>query len=140
MTIVPRNTFSIGEKATIMRGISETDIAAFATLTGDVNPVHVDEDYAKTTRFGGRIAHGMLTAGFISAVLGTQLPGPGGIYLNQTLKFTAPVKAGDTITASAEVVAYREDKRIVTLKTDCTNQRGELVLTGEAVIMMEKAG
>jgi 3-hydroxybutyryl-CoA dehydratase len=123
-----------------MRGISETDIAAFATLTGDVNPVHVDEDYAKTTRFGGRIAHGMLTAGFISAVLGTQLPGPGGIYLNQTLKFTAPVKAGDTITASAEVVAYREDKRIVTLKTDCTNQRGELVLTGEAVIMMEKAG
>ena len=108
-------------------------------MTGDKNPVHLDDAYARTTRFGGRIAHGMLTAGLISAVLGTKLPGPGAIYLNQTLKFTAPVRIGDTITATAEVTAYREDKRIVTLKTDCTNQRGELVLTGEAVLLMEKA-
>ena len=137
--IVPRNAFTVGEKASLSKTMSESDVETFARLTGDVNPVHVDEAYAKTTRFGGRIAHGMLTAGLISAVLGTRLPGPGGIYLNQTLKFTAPVRMGDTITATAEVTAYREDKRIVTLKTDCTNQRGELVLTGEAVIMMEKA-
>jgi acyl dehydratase len=140
MSIVPRNAFTIGESASLSRTVSDSDIADFARLTGDYNPVHVDEAYAKTTRFGGRIAHGMLSAGLISAVLGTKLPGPGGIYLNQTLKFTAPVRIGDTITATTEVTAYREDKRIVTLKTDCTNQRGELVLTGEAVIMMEKAG
>jgi 3-hydroxybutyryl-CoA dehydratase len=136
--ITPRNSFTIGEKASLSRTVSESDIADFARISGDVNPVHVDEAYAHTTRFGGRIAHGMLTAGFISAVLGTRLPGPGGIYLSQALKFTAPVRAGDTITASAEVVAYREDKRIVTLKTECTNQRGEIVVAGEAVIMMEK--
>jgi 3-hydroxybutyryl-CoA dehydratase len=138
-TVAPRNTFTIGEKAALSHTVGESDVADFARLSGDHNPVHLDDDYARTTRFGGRIAHGMLTAGFISAVLGTKLPGPGGIYLNQTLKFTAPVRIGDTITVTAEVTAYREDKRIVTLKTDCMNQRGELVLTGEAVLLMEKA-
>jgi 3-hydroxybutyryl-CoA dehydratase len=137
--IAPRSSFTIGEKDSLSHTISSADVADFARLTGDVNPVHLDDAYAKTTRFGGRIAHGMLTAGLISAVLGTKLPGPGGIYLNQTLKFTLPVRIGDSITATAEVIAYREDKRIVTLKTDCTNQRGELVLTGEAVLLMEKA-
>ena len=137
--IQPRNTFTIGEKASLSQTVSASDVAEFARISGDHNPVHLDDDYARTTRFGGRIAHGMLTAGFISAVLGTKLPGPGGIYLNQTLKFTAPVRIGDTITATAEITAYREDKRIVTLKTDCVNQSGELVLSGEAVLLMEKA-
>ncbi len=137
--IRPRNTFTIGEKASLSHTVSASDVAEFARISGDHNPVHLDDEYARTTRFGGRIAHGMLTAGFISAVLGTKLPGPGGIYLNQTLKFTAPVRIGDTITATAEVTAYRDDKRIVTLKTDCINQRGELVLSGEAVLLMEKA-
>lgn len=137
--ITPRNTFTIGEKASLSHAVTDKDVADFARLTGDVNPVHIDEAYAKTTRFGGRIAHGMLTAGYITALLGTKLPGPGAIYLNQTLKFTAPVRIGDTVTVTAEVTAYREDKRIVTLKTDCTNQHGELVLTGEAVLLMEKA-
>jgi len=134
-----RGHIVIGEKASLSHTVTDADIADFARLSGDVNPVHLDEDYARQTRFGGRIAHGMLVAGFISAVLGKRLPGPGGIYLVQTLKFTAPVRIGDTITASAEVTAYREDKRIVTLKTECTNQRGELVVTGEAVIMLEAA-
>lgn len=138
-TIAPRNSFTIGEKATLSRTVSEADIAEFARISGDVNPVHLDEAYARNTRFGGRIAHGMLAASFISATLGTRLPGPGAIYLNQTLKFTAPVRAGDTITTTVEVLAYREDKRIITLKTDCANQRGEIVVTGEAVLLMEKA-
>jgi len=138
-TVIPRNTFTIGEKAAFSRTITEADIIAYAGFSGDFNPLHVDEEYAKTTRFGGRIAHGLLTSGLISNVLGMKLPGPGAIYLSQTLKFTAPVRIGDTITATAEVMAYREDKRIVTLKTECVNQRGELVLTGEAVLMMEKA-
>lgn len=137
--VQPRNTFTIGEKASLSHTVSDSDVSEFARISGDHNPVHLDDGYAATTRFGGRIAHGMLTAGFISAVLGTKLPGPGGVYLNQTLKFTAPVRIGDTITATSEVIAYREDKRIVTLKTDCTNQRGELVLSGEAVLLMEKA-
>lgn len=139
MKIVPRNVFTVGEKASVSKTISESDIEMYATLSGDYNPVHVNEEYARSTRFAGRIAHGLLTTGLISNVLGMKLPGPGAIYLSQTLKFTAPVRPGDTITATAEVTAYREDKRIVTLKTDCTNQRGELVLTGEAVLLMEKA-
>jgi len=137
--ITPRNSFTIGEKASLARAVSEADIVDFARISGDTNPVHLDEEYARTTRFAGRIAHGMLAAGFISATLGTRLPGPGAIYLSQTLKFTAPVRAGDTITTTVEVIAYREDKRIVTLKTECANQRGELVVSGEAVLLMEKA-
>lgn len=137
--ITPRNSFTIGEKASLARAVSEADIVDFARISGDTNPVHLDEEYARTTRFAGRIAHGMLAVGFISATLGTRLPGPGAIYLSQTLKFTAPVRAGDTITTTVEVIAYREDKRIVTLKTECANQRGELVVSGEAVLLMEKA-
>jgi 3-hydroxybutyryl-CoA dehydratase len=139
MMVQPRNAFTIGEKASLSHTVTDSDVREFARISGDHNPVHLHDEYARSTRFGGRIAHGMLTAGFISAVLGTRLPGPGGIYLNQTLKFTAPVRIGDTITATSEVIAYREDKRIVTLKTDCVNQRGELVLSGEAVLLMEKA-
>ena len=137
--IVPRSMFTVGEKASFSRTITEADIMAYAGLSGDFNPVHVDDEYAKTTRFGSRIAHGLLTTGLISNVLGMKLPGPGSIYLSQTLKFTAPVRIGDTVTATVEVLSYREDKRVLTVKTDCTNQRGELVLTGEAVLLIERA-
>jgi 3-hydroxybutyryl-CoA dehydratase len=135
---IARDSFSIGEKASISHTVTEDDIATFGRLSGDYNPVHFDEEYARTTRFGGRIAHGILAAAFVSAVLGTKLPGPGAIYLGQTYKFTAPVRIGDTVTAAVEVTAFREDKRIVTLKTECSNQRGEVVLTGEAVLLMDK--
>jgi 3-hydroxybutyryl-CoA dehydratase len=106
----------------------------FACITGDFNPLHVNEDYAKTTIFKGRIAHGILTAGLISAALGTKLPGPGSIYLSQTLKFKAPVKIGDTITAEIEVVEKIEEKSNVRLKTICKNQEGRVVIDGEAIV------
>jgi 3-hydroxybutyryl-CoA dehydratase len=124
----------IGASASFSRTITEADIATYAELTGDRNPVHLDEQYAAGTRFGRRIAHGMLTAGLISAVLGTQLPGPGAIYLSQSLRFLAPVAIGDTITARVEVVAQRPEKRLLTLRTECVNQDGTPVLIGEAVV------
>ena len=127
--------FRVGEKASLTRTVTEQDITAFAQLTGDTNPMHLDDDYARTTRFGRRIAHGLLTAGLISAVLGTELPGPGAIYLEQHLRFTKPVYPGDTITAVVEVVRYQEEKGLLTLKTECLNQNEELVLTGEAVLL-----
>jgi len=127
--------FRVGEKASLTRTVTEQDITAFARLTGDTNPLHLDDDYARTTRFGRRIAHGLLTAGLISAVLGTELPGPGAIYLEQYLRFTKPVYPGDTITAVVEVVRYQEEKGLLTLKTECLNQNEELVLTGEAVLL-----
>src|SRR5690606_14555460 len=100
---------------------------------------HVNEEYARTTRFGGRIAHGILSAGLISAVLGMKLPGPGSIYLSQTLNFTAPVRIGDTITATAEVVEIINGKRL-RLRTTCVNQRGETVVEGEAVVLPPREG
>lgn len=131
-----RESFQIGERASYTRVISAQAVETFAALTGDYNPLHMDEGYACQSRFGRRIAHGMLTAGLISAVLGMHLPGPGAIYLSQTLKFLAPVYLGDEITATVEVIGWREDKRIVTLKTTCANQEGREVLNGEAVLMV----
>ena len=130
----PKPLPQIGARADYSRTVTEHDIELFAEVSGDHNPVHLDEEYAANTPFGGRIAHGILSASFISAVIGNDLPGRGAIYLGQTLKFLAPVRIGDTITASVEVIALREEKRIVTLRTDCTNQHGTLVLTGEAVV------
>jgi 3-hydroxybutyryl-CoA dehydratase len=124
----------IGARAEYVRTITEDDIVRFAEVSGDHNPIHLDAEYAARTPFGSRIAHGMLSVSFISAVLGNNLPGPGGIYLGQTLKFLAPVRIGDTITASVEVIGVREEKRIVTLRTDCTNQHGVAVISGEAVM------
>ncbi len=129
--------FTPGQKATWTKTITEADVNAFASLTGDFNPLHVDSAFASRSRFGERIAHGMLTAGLVSAVLGMRLPGPGGIFLSQTLKFLKPVRLGDTITAQAEVLSYRPDKRILTLRTTCVNQRGDLVLDGEAVMLVD---
>lgn len=123
-----------GLKASRTATISDEMIRAFAELTGDTNPVHLDDAYAAGSPFGRRIAHGMLAAGMISATLANDLPGPGTVYLGQTLKFTLPVYPGDTITATVEVLSVRPDKPIVTLATVCTNQDGKVVLEGEAVV------
>lgn len=125
---------AIGVRASRSRTITEEDIDLFAHVSTDKNPIHIDEKYAALTPFGGRVAHGIMVASMISAVLGNDLPGHGSIYLGQTLKFLAPVRIGDTITVTVEVISLREDKHIVTLRTDCTNQEGTLVLTGEATI------
>ena len=128
----------LGEKASFSKTISETDMYLFAGITGDFNPLHINEDYAKTTIFKGRVAHGILTAGLISAALGTKLPGPGSIYLSQTLKFKAPVKIGDTITAEVEVVEKIEEKSDVKLRTTCKNQEGRVVIDGEAIVKVAR--
>jgi len=132
--------FVLGQRATVSKTITAADVDTFAGLSGDFNPLHVDAAFAARTRFGERIAHGMLTAGLISAVLGMQLPGPGGIYLSQTLRFLKPVRIGEAITAAAEVTAYDPQRRRLTLHTTCTNQRGETVLDGEAVLLVEPPG
>ncbi len=126
---------NVGDSAEVSKTITEEDVRAFALLTGDRNPVHLDEEYASTTRFGRRIAHGMLAASLISTVLASELPGRGSVYLSQTLRFTAPVFLGDTVTARVVVKHVREDKPVVTLETVCTNQRGERVIEGEAVVL-----
>lgn len=126
----------VGDTDALTKTITDDDIRAFADLTTDYNPVHLDDDFAKTTRFGRRIAHGMLSAGLISAVLANRLPGNGTVYLSQSLNFVAPVYPGDTITARVTVTKVREDKSIVTLETVCTNQRDEPVIRGEAVVLV----
>jgi len=130
--------FSIGDSAEITKTIEQSDIDAFARVTGDHNPVHVDEEFAKTTRFGRRIAHGMLTASLISAVLANKLPGEGSVYLGQTLQFVAPVFSGDEVTARVTVKEIREDKPVVKLETICLNQRDEVVIRGEATVLLPR--
>lgn len=127
-----------GDKASRTQTISDAMIRSFAELTGDTNPVHLDEEYAAGTRFGRRIAHGMIAAGLISATLANDLPGPGTVYLSQTLQFKAAVFPGDTITATVEVKNVRPDKPILTLSTICTNQDKKVVLEGEAVVMVSR--
>ena len=133
-----RSDFQIGEQATFSKTVSDSDVMTFAALIGDFNPLHVDAEYARQSRFGQRIAHGMFAGGLISAALGNKLPGTGAIYLSQQLEFLAPVYFGDTITAVVEVLAWRPDKRIITLKTDCHNQHAKQVVTGKAVLMVER--
>ena len=132
-------TLRAGDTATLTKTITDADMRAFAEVTGDHNPVHLDDEYAATTRFGRRIAHGMLAASLISSALANELPGRGTVYLSQTLKFTAPVFPGDTVTARVTVTRVREDKPIVTLETVCTNQSGERVVEGEAVVLLTAA-
>ena len=127
----------VGEKATLTRTITSEMVVAYADLIGDHNPVHLDETFAATTRFGRRIAHGMLVAGLVSTVIASDLPGPGSVYLGQTLQFKAPVYLGDTITVQVKVTKVREDKPIVTLATVCANQDNKVVLEGEAVVLMQ---
>ena len=129
---------SVGQSASTSKTISETDVYMFAGITGDFNPAHIDEEYAKGTMFKKRIAHGMLGAGFVSAVLGMQLPGPGSIYMKQDLKFLAPVYIGDTITATCTIKEKIEGKNRVIIDCVVTNQEGTQVIAGEALIMPPK--
>jgi 3-hydroxybutyryl-CoA dehydratase len=130
---------SIGDAAEFAKTISESDIYLFAGVTGDLNPAHINESYAQNTFFKTRIAHGMLLAGFISAVIGMKLPGPGTIYIRQELKFLAPARIGDTITARVEVTQIQAEKNRVTLRTTCTNQENTLIMDGEATTSPPKA-
>lgn len=131
-------TLTPGAKATRPQTITDEMVRTFASLTGDNNPVHLDDEYAATTRFGKRIAHGMIAASLISAALANDLPGPGTVYLSQTLQFKAPVYPGDTVIAIIEVKSVREDKPIATLTTTCVNQENIVVLEGEAVVLFKK--
>ena len=127
----------IGDKATFRKTITDADISMFAGATGDTNPYHFDDLYASKGKFGKRIAHGMLVTGLISTVLGTRLPGPGTIYLRQKIEFKTPVFIGDTITAVVEVLKIHETKPVVTLATNCFNQAGEVVVEGEAIVLVQ---
>ena len=127
---------SIGQSAEVTHTVTEEDVQTFGDLSGDYNPVHFNEEWAKNTMFKGRIAHGLLSASYISTVIGMKLPGPGTIYLGQSMKFMRPVRVGDTITAKVEVAALNDEKKRVTLKTICTNQNDEVVIDGEALIML----
>ena len=133
------DTIEIGDSATFTKTVTESDIMLYAGISGDFNPAHIDAEHAKTTMFGQRIAHGMLSAGFISNVLGNQLPGPGTIYLGQELKFVKPVFIGDTVTATVTVREKIVEKNRLKLETVVTNQRGEAVITGVATVMPPKA-
>lgn len=129
----------IGDHASVTKTVSETDVYLFAGITGDLNPAHTNEVAASKTMFKTRIAHGMLGAGFISAVLGMYLPGPGTIYMGQELKFTKPVHIGDTVTATATVEEIILEKNRVILDTTVVNQDGEIVIKGKATVMPPKA-
>lgn len=129
------DSITIGDSAQITRRVTDADVAEFVDAVGDYNPVHSDRDYAASTVFKEPIAPGIWTAGLISAVIGTRLPGPGAIYLSQELKFLKPVKAGDWISARVEVIEINRERNRVRLRTICTNQRAEEVLTGEALVM-----
>lgn len=126
---------AIGDSASHAKTITETDVYLFAGITGDLNPAHVNEQASSLTPFGGRIAHGILSAGLISAVLAMKLPGPGTIYLGQELKFTKPVRFGDTVTATCTVSELIPEKNIAKLDTICTNQNSQVVIQGTATVM-----
>ena len=129
----------VGDRAQFAKTVSESDIYLYAGVTGDFNPAHTNEEYAKKTFFKTRIAHGMLTAGFISTVMANHLPGPGTIYLSQSVSFLAPVRIGDTVTAVAEVAELDPERNRVRMKTYCLNQDGIKVLDGEAMVSPPKA-
>jgi len=128
----------LGQRATFSKTITEADIQGFADLTGDRNPLHLDAQFARRSRFGRPIAHGLLVAGIISAALGTRLPGAGAIYVSQSLRFLKPVYPGDTVTATVEVTAWQEDRGVVTLRTTCANQSGDVIIDGEAVLLVPR--
>lgn len=130
---------AVGDTAEFAKTVSEGDIYQYAGISGDFNPVHVNAAYAEKTFFKTRIAHGMLSAGFISNVLGNQIPGPGSIYISQELKFLGPVRIGDTITARVTVIGIDAEKNRITLKTECVNQNGTTVIDGQAVLSPPKS-
>ncbi len=130
----PYALLEVGDTSEFSKTISEADVYMYAGISGDLNPAHINEAYAQGTFFKHRIAHGMLTASFISAVIGMQLPGPGTIYMSQKLNFLAPVRIGDTVTARVEVVEKIDDKKRVRLATNCYNQDGTQLISGEAMV------
>ncbi|MFJ8065374.1 MaoC family dehydratase [Psychrobacillus sp. NPDC096426] len=132
--------FFVGQTASFSRTVTETDVVMYAGISGDYNPVHVDQEFASGTRFGQRIAHGLLTTSFLSRLLGMELPGQGSVYLEQSLKFKKPVFIGDTVTATAEILDIDHDRGIIRLETICRKQDNTVVLTGEAKMMMPKEG
>lgn len=138
MVMFSFSEIKIGQRAEIKRTVTDDDIKKFAEVSGDRNPIHLDEKYAKKTFFQGRIAHGMLSAAFISAVLANKLPGPGSIYLKQKLSFFKPIRIGDTIIVAVEVIKKDDVKERIILKTTCTNQNNELLVDGEATVMPMK--
>ena len=139
MNGIPISALELGQSASFSKTISEHDVYTFAGVTGDLNPAHINEEYAKNTHFKGRIAHGILSAGLISATIAMNLPGPGTIYLGQTLKFTAPVRIGDAVTATVTITELNPEKNRAKLHTVCTNQDGTVVIDGEATVMPPKA-
>lgn len=134
----PYGAIEVGETASVTKTVTEADIINFAGIIADFNPIHVNAEYAKTTMFGERIAHGMLTASFISTLIGTCLPGINALYLSQEVKFVKPVRIGDTITAYGEVLEKIDAKQRLVLKTVVTNQKGEVVVDGKAIVMVMK--
>jgi len=132
------NEIKIGDSASFEKTISESDVYSFAGITGDFNPAHINQRYAEKTMFKGRIVHGLLVSGLISACMAAYLPGPGGIYLGQKLKFLAPVHIGDTIEAGVEVIEINVEKNRLKLRTICKNQHGDIVIDGEALVMPRK--
>ncbi len=130
------NKYEIGASVSIEHTFHAQDVEVFAQLSSDNNPVHLDEEYAAGTRFGKRIVHGMLVASRFSTIFGTIFPGEGAIYLGQNLRFTAPVYLGDTITYTVEITAIRDDKPIATFATEAVNSSGEIVINGEATILL----
>ena len=138
MTAYTINDLKIGQKSSFTKSIPETDVYLFAGISGDINPAHINEEYAKGTFFKKRIAHGILSGALISAVIGVQLPGPGTIYASQSLNFLAPVYFGDTITSTVEVKEIFKEKNRAVLTTLCTNQNGVVVTKGEAIVLPPK--
>lgn len=130
------STLAVGQFAEWSKTVTEADVTLFAGITGDFNPAHVNDVQATSSRFGGRIAHGLLSAGFISACIAMRLPGPGTIYLSQSLRFARPVRIGDTVTARVEIVEWNEAKRRARLATICRNQKDEIVIDGEAMVLV----
>jgi len=126
----------IGESASKTKTFTDEDVRTFAEISGDKNPIHLDDEFAAGTRFKKRLVHGILASGMISALLGMELPGPGSVYIKQTLNFRAPVYIGELITAAVTVIKTREDKPIVTLETVCKKQDGTVVIDGEAVLLV----
>ena len=132
------NDISVGDTARFTKTITQADVTLFAGVTGDFNPLHIDHEHAKKTRFGQPVVHGALLVGLVSNVLGMQLPGPGALYVSQSLAFKKPVFIGDTITAEAEVVEKMDEKNRVRFATRCLDQDGEVVAEGESVLLPKK--
>lgn len=134
VNVAKYENIKVGDSAEVVHKITEEDISTFGKLSGDYNPLHFNEDWAKGTLFKGRIAHGILTTAFISTVIGMKLPGTGTIYLGQSMRFKRPVRIGDVITAKVRVESKDDEKRHISLRTSCTNQHNTIVLEGDALV------